>query len=665
MAYDEPEADEPAFGEEGMDDDRLLRMFRTWDRAIADVWSPWREEAKLAYSMVAGEQWDKDAVADLEEQGIAPITWNRIQPLVDAVSGAQIQNRHEVKFYPREVGDVGVSEVLTSAAEWLADEGDYEDEETDAFYDCLVTGLGWTEMRMDYEESEDGEIKKDRVDPLEMAADASAKKRNLADARYIRRVRSFTKEEFKERWPEWAEESLGGFDPLEDVSVHHTSAEDDYLDDRKDEVRRSGDVVVKEYQWYELEPYYKVSDPLTGKIAKLDEEQFERTEANMQRNGMALEGVKLKRRVFYRAFCAGGKILEQERMDVEAFTYHCITGKRDRNMGTFYGIVRSMVDPQRWANKWMTQILVIINKNAKGGVMVEADAVEDLREFEEDWAAPDAVSVVKTGALSRGAIQPKVAPPYPQGLDRMIQMAISSIRDVTGINQELLGMADKNQPGILEAQRKEAGYAMLSMFFDSLRRYRKISGRSLLTFIRKYISDGRLVRILGNEGGVKYVPLVYDPDVEDYDVIVDEAPSGPNQKDKVWTMFVQMMPMLQRMQIPPQMWAEMIRYSPLPESVGNKFIQIITAPPPPEAQQAQAESAAMQKALLQGNIQKLQSEVAENMADAQQVQADIAQTQADTRLTDAQARHQEIETLITEALAASGMSPKTDVRITT
>jgi len=293
--------------------------------------------------------------------------------------------------------------------------------------------------------------------------------------------------------------------------------------------------------------------------------------------------VKMRKRVYYRAFCAGDKIIEQERLDVDGFTYTAITGKRDRNMGTWYGLVRSMVDPQRWANKWMTQILVIINKNAKGGIMAETDAFDDPREAEEDWSKPDSITWLKSGAVAQGKVQNKPQPAYPQGLDRMIQMAISSIRDVTGINQELLGMVDRDQPGVLEAQRKEAGYAMLSMFFDSLRRYRKISGRLLLTFIRKYISDGRLIRIIGNEGGVKYVPLIHDESVDDYDVIVDEAPSGPNQKDKVWAMFVQMMPMLQNMNMPPQMWAEMVRYSPLPESVANKFIQMITAPPPPEA----------------------------------------------------------------------------------
>ena len=39
----------------------------------------------------------------------------------------------------------------------------------------------------------------------------------------------------------------------------------------------------------------------------------------------------------------------------------------------------------------------------------------------------------------------------------LIQFAITSIRDCTGINLELLGQKDINQPGILEAERKQTG----------------------------------------------------------------------------------------------------------------------------------------------------------------------------------------------------------------
>jgi hypothetical protein len=93
---------------------------------------------------------------------------------------------------------------------------------------------------------------------------------------------------------------------------------------------------------------------------------------------------------------------------------------------------------------------------------------------------------------------------------------------------ELLGLRDANQAGVLEEHRKQAGMTILASLFDSLRRFRKRQGRVLLYYIMTYLSDGRLVRIVGDEGA-KYVPLIRQEGVAQYDVIVDDAPTSPQR----------------------------------------------------------------------------------------------------------------------------------------
>lgn len=611
-----------------------LRMFRRWDKALNNHWSQWRVETRLAYDMVAGEQWG-DARSELEEQLIAPITFNRIAPMVDAVAGAEINNRHETKFYPREMGDIGVNELLTNAAKWVRDECDAEDEETDAFFDNVVCGMGWTETRMDYEENEQGDVVIDRVDPLEMAVDPAARKRNAADAKYLRRRRSYTKEEFKEEHPEWYALCSASEDGDEDgVSTSHGSSGDDYAEDdgNNETMDTERQYKVSEYQWFERETVFVVADPTTGQAVTMGPEKFGRIKEKFQEMGVELQHAERKARRYYRAFACGNRVLEVEPLDKEEFTYKCITGKRDRNRGTWYGIVKAMIDPQRWANKWMTQILHILNTNAKGGILAETDAFEDPSVAEEEYAMPNSITWMKSGAVAAGKVQNKPQPPYPQGLDRLMTMAVTSIRDVTGINQELLGMADKNQPGILEAQRKEAGYAILAMFFDSLRRYRKMHGRLLLKFIRMHISDGRLIRVIGDNGLNQYVPLVYQDDVAEYDVIVDEAPSGPNQKDKVWNMLVQMVPLLRTANLGPDVWAKLLEYSPLPTGLSQELGQAITKPPSPEQQEKQQMAEAMALEEKRADIRETLSKAMENESDAELNRVKAQQEALDTMI---------------------------------
>jgi hypothetical protein len=94
----------------------------------------------------------------------------------------------------------------------------------------------------------------------------------------------------------------------------------------------------------------------------------------------------------------------------------------------------------------------------------------------------------------------------------------------------------------------------------------------LLYLITEFLTDGRLIRIVGQEND-RYVPLIRDPHVIDYDVIVDDAPSSPSQKELVWNSMVQMLPLIQNMQPPPQVILALLDYSPLPSSVVAKIKQ--------------------------------------------------------------------------------------------
>jgi hypothetical protein len=52
-----------------------------------------------------------------------------------------------------------------------------------AFRDVVITGMGWTEAAIDYDEDPKGKYVENRVNPLEMGRDCNARDNNLQDAK--------------------------------------------------------------------------------------------------------------------------------------------------------------------------------------------------------------------------------------------------------------------------------------------------------------------------------------------------------------------------------------------------------------------------------------------------------------------------------------------------
>lgn len=606
--------------------DTDISRFKAWFKRDRDHSRKWRECAEDDFAFISGEQWTPEEEEALIKQRRVPITFNRCLSILKAVAGSEINSRQEIRFIGRTLEDAKVNEVLTGASKYFADESDAEDEESEAFQDSLICGMGWTEQRLDFDMDPQGTYQEDQINPLEMYWDHNARKKNIVDARRVWRAKSVPLGDAREQFPDFSDAELdASWARLDGAKADKTLeqkrerfSDADVIDPWDD----THEVTIVECQWWEREPYYILADEGAGRI-ELSEDEFEVLSERAGKLGVSFTSARLMRRVYRRIFLGSVPLSEPEPIPTgNRFSYQCITGERERTKGTFFGLVRVMRDPQKWANKWLSQTLHIMNSSAKGGILAEKGAFENQRQAEDTYARPDAITWVAAGALSsaNGAkLQPKPGAQFPAGFFQLMEFAISSIRDVTGINMELLGMRDAQQPGILEAQRKQAAMTILATQFDSLRRYRRLVGRCRLHFIQKNLSDGRLVRIVGQDGA-KVVPLTKDMSVGEYDVIVDDAPASPNQKEANWGIISQMLPAVGQL-LTPEMWGIILEYSPLPSDLVEKF-KALMAQSQGNPEQQQQQVLAMQAAL--AKVERDKAASTKDFATAQKTQVETA-----------------------------------------
>jgi hypothetical protein len=215
---------------------------------------------------------------------------------------------------------------------------------------------------------------------------------------------------------------------------------------------------------------------------------------------------------------------------------------------------------------------------------------------------------------------------YPQGLDRLMEFALASLPQVTGINLEALGLAGREQANVLEQSRKQAAYGLLAPIFDSLRRYRKNQGRILLYFIHTYISDGRLIRI-GGPDSQQFIPLTKAPKAPRYDIIVDQSPNSPDVKAKTWETLQVIIPNALKAGLP--LPPDLLDYVPLPTAMALKWKQYIAQNPPMD--QAQVQKIQQEAQKTQEENQKLQQQLRDK---TQELQLKIEEAKAELQMKD-------------------------------
>lgn len=507
----------------------------------------------------------------------AQVQFNHVKPYVNSVKGFMAQNRREGKYIARDESPMlqkQYSLYANSLADYIRENCHADQVETQQDGDMLIAGYGAVDTALTYDmgyatTDPNGEVVMGRLDPLCLGWDPAAKEANLLDRRFNWYEQQYHIDEALELF----EAEKDDFEKIEDEGDDYEYLPRGGNYDKYKEIVEWADeenqmVKVYFYEWYDIEKFYRAPNPVFSltnpqavQMAMMQLEMIA-SEIEDDENGLFkfdpreevlvfdaavkaklsetfgeyIEIYEAPRKVFYKAIVSKNKVFQAVRSESQqGFTVKFKTGDYDAVNKIWTGMVNSMMEPQKYYNKALTELMFVIASNSKGGVLVEQSAVQDIRDFESRYAKTDGVVIVNDGALSGGQIQEKKSPFTPTGYENVVQLSMAAFSDVNGIDKSFLGSSENRmETATLQRQRIKQVVSTLACYFDAITLYQKEHARLLLDLMRVYAenNEGALFRVLGEKGAVEFVRLSKDKLMAEYDITIREAPQTQDEQSE-------------------------------------------------------------------------------------------------------------------------------------
>lgn len=589
----------PPIGPFQMEDDELLRRIQIWFKESADAHVDIRKKRNDEWAMLAGDQWPAADIDAAKASKRPQLTLNMLLTIMAAVEGEERTNRQDLKFYGNGQEDDQAAHGMNVILKWIMNNCGGEFALSDQFRGGAAVGEGWVVPEVDFFEDPEGMIKLVHVDDEECFDDPLAKCPVSSDGRYFHRVRMFAEDELDARWP-------GATAKLKQVSfaaeagpeTDGSGARDIYLTANDTKSPKIYDAskklwAVLETWWSQIEPGWVMIDEATGlMVEKNDEEmtaltearrgeqraflgkvmsgalQMEQQAAQMQADAeaaaagamsmpvlapempKALQAKQRPVRRIYQAFSSYQVLLEKSPSplkDLKRQPYVPFRALYDKVKKEWFGLLRSLLDPQRQHNVEQSAIVQLMQLMPKASWMGPKGVFHNKTEWEQKIAQPG--KMLEYNA-SRGKPEPIPTAPVPRHLIDMAMSRPQAMREISGVNVEMTGQRQGNDAGIVMEQRSQAAKTVLAPIFDNNRRSKKEIGKVLLAYIQTYVSVGRKIRVLGPEGASEYVAMTEKMQLGRYDLTVEETNSSINDRAATLGVMQTTLPQMMKAGVP-------------------------------------------------------------------------------------------------------------------
>jgi len=621
-------------------------QWNSYTRARDNGHEDYVQMAKKCDMYYRGDQWDEFDMQELDDQGRPALTINTILPTINAVLGEQSTKKADITFKPRGGGNQDVADVLTKVYQQVADNNKLEWVENQVFSDGLIQDRGYFDVRIDFSDHIQGEVRIEAKDPLDILIDPDAKHYDPRTWNEIFETKWMSIEEIEETYGQDQADKLRmlaetgttlGADSMEFEEERYGDTDEynygqQYPGDPEN-ARMLRSIRVIERQYYRLKECMYYLDPVTGDMRDVPQNWTKKKRENFaDQYGLDIL-TKTVRKVRW-TVTADTVVLFDDWSPYKHFTIVPYFPYFRR--GKPFGMVRNLLSPQEQLNKITSQELHIVNTTANSGWIVENGSLSGMTadDLEEHGAETGLVL-----EFNRGSSPPAKIPPnqIPTGLDRLGQKAAANIKQISGITDAMLGQDSAEVSGVAIQAKQNRGSMLLQVPLTNLAKSRQYLAESILDLIQGYYTEERVIQITDESDPYKprtqlrvnqMTPegqIINDLQLGEYDVIVSNAPARDNFDEMQFAEAISLRQV--GVPIPDDM---IVEYSHLSRKadVADRIRKMQgTAPPTPEQIQlqqfqmeSQIRSTQLEIAKLEAEVANLQTQAAVNVAKVDQIE---------------------------------------------
>lgn len=494
----------------------------------------------------AGHQWLPEDRAVIEASGRPCYEIDITKPAVNAAVGYQIANRVDISFVPRGgQADEFNAKLLSKVVRQVLDNNRWRNKETNVFLDGLIQRRGYYDIRMNYDNSELGEISMRSPDPLDCLPDPDATSQNPDDWADFMETRWLTADQIEWNYGKDARDEVVARSSIycDDVPFgeeygHSRAGFNERLRSAYSMNRayKNDNGAWRRYRVIERQSneYAKVLTALyPGGDLKVVEGMEREAIASLVSAGIPVMKRRMRRVRFQVAAPETTLFNEISPYDHMTIVPYFPVFRRGRTVG----MVDSLVSTQEMLNKFVSQFAHIVNTSANSGWQGESNQLDNMTD--DDLAANGG----KTGLvlLRKPGTPPldKIIPnQIPTGIDRMIQLSHQHASMVSGMDETLMGgNAPKDLSGVAIQSLQYNSQQKLALTLDNLSLTRQMVADRTAKMVQKFYGAERIMRIAEEDpfGVKRFIPVVLNERMPDgtinndltigtYDLVMSEQP---------------------------------------------------------------------------------------------------------------------------------------------